>query len=1080
MDGFKGEVQHGVESTFKSVAKLTGGIIAIGGVSEFAKSIVEAATENQAAFDVLRGTIKNAGADMRVFGGEVEEVIAKEARLKGFSDDQLASSMVRLVSATGDTKKAFKDLVLAEDLARARHIDVATAALALSKAEQGSFTALQRYGIVVKGAAGETEKLRAAHDKAVASGATFTASQKQAYAAALAAAGAADKQAKSQAAIAAVEQRFGGAGSTYAKTAAGQFARLREDVHQFEESLGNVVVPTLATAAEGLGHLIEGLTESGQAARAFKSAEQPVVEGLKELGDIAQVVAPPLLEIAGAAAQVVKVIGPGPILAAVAAYKAIGITQGIATKVQLAYGKAVAAGVAAEKAIILTEDGKTVATTRGAIAAAEAATAARANTTATLQASAAAKGFGVTESGLLIPMNEVTIAYVEQAAAARALMAVEAENTAVAGASAAAATRLGRAGQAGKGLMALGAGAAGGPLVLGLTAAAAGIYYLTTRQSEWDKANSSTTKNLGSLTEAINRAKDATANLAAAERSAKNGSENAGDLTAARNEAAQAADEQDAAFKKTADSIADMASTTAKGSKIVASWGKTWDGVTAAEEKASEARGQSISAAKQFTTAIAKQSEGLKDSNPLLYHNIGLLEQLTTRLKNVPSRTQIELLINNKEPTAALQDILDASNLFSKNFAAAFERTHPNLYPKEKDTYSLPNYGGIATAIQNAAASTIEKQRTKAVSALEKQLAEITATGDAALAQQRADLARQEQQGRESIKQAVASAQQNVLSIGSSIAASITQVMDKPFQTQVQAITLAQDQIAAKYDRLSAELIPESNRLANENARAQLASDKLSLQKMREQVILPGGKSLSTDPDKALQQLRRLAGSANLMTRDAVKEFILQYSAGYRAIQGDKLGIRQNALSQGRSAREGGFQLRGDDLRVAQDHADIVKTAITRRVEDLTLAFESGRIKFATLSKELSNIMVKNDSGFKRAGKLLGAKFEAEFRAQVAGLGLQADALSKGPQRSGQLGLLPNIVKPADVVKQVLQDNAKAANALSKSTLEQNKKQTTLLGKIHHAQQGSKFTDSLSKNPGVQTKKSNDLVGSTG
>lgn len=1120
MTGFKAETEHGVRSAFSEVSKIIGKAIAVGGAFELGKGVVEAAAEHQAAFAVLEKAIKNARASMVVFGTTIEKTLEKEARLKGFSDEQLASSMVRLVSATGNTKKAFTDLTLAEDLARARHIDVAMAALALSKAEQGSFTALQRFGIIVKVASTEVGTLKAEHDKAVASGATFTASMKSQYAAALATAAAHDKIAKSQAAIALVESRFGGSATTFAKTFSGQVARLKQDFHQLEVAAGSALLPGLATGAEGLGHFFAKLVEGGQVQHVFASGAKSTGDALHVLGSVAQVVGPPLLAVASAAAQVVKVLGATPILVAVGAYKTLGAVLAMAAKAQAFYTATSAAGAAVDKSNAAARARLLGITGAETIATSASTKAKQANAAASIEEAAGIRAVAISASGLLVPLEAITAENILVARSAQAAAAAE--------------TELGAAGGLrafGRGLGGLAVGAAGGPVglaVLGVAALAGGIAYLATRESAWSKANSETQSGIQSLTGAMNAQKDAAINLAGAQKAQRlhpTGS-NAADLTAAQTASEAAAAAQAAALKKTADGMTKLGDTTSSGAAILAVWGKTVNGITPAQEKLSLATGHNISAATSFIQTLGKQSLALAGSNPLLLHNIGLLEQLTTRLKAVPSKENIELLINNQNPKAALDDLLKTTNVFADGFAAAFRKIHDAA---SGASYSLPKIPNIKQAIANAAAAGYEVQKSKVVAGLQKQLADITTAGDEALAIQQQDLAAQERQGRDQITQAIASAQQNLSTIGASIASSISAIIDKPLQTAQDAITLAQDKIAAtfdkaglpfaqqaqmisnaqdliaaKYDRLSAALIPQATKLANESARAQLASDKLALGRLRSEVILPGGKALSTDPTKGLAQLKAMTKTANALTRPALEAFILQYAAAVRTVKTDQLGLKQSAIANARSAKETGLQLRGDqlrvgtdllstaqnrrtdplriradNLRVAADQANLVKQAITQRVNDLTASFTSGKIKFATLSNELAGILVKHDTGFKRAGRLLGVAFEKEFRAQFTGLGLQVAALNAGPQRPG-LGAIPQITKPEQVVKDTLLANRRAANTAHKAELEQAKKQTALLTKIHNAQKGQAFTNSLTKNPGAQSKTSKDLAGTTG
>lgn len=326
-----------VAAAGRDLSKIFLAAFAVGGIATTIKSFVTAATTHQAAFAVLDQTTKDAGASNELFGQSIETLLEKESRLKGFTDEDLASSFVRLVSATKNSEEAFKDLGLAEDVARARHIDLANAALAISKAEQGSATALQRLGIVVHPVTAAVDDLKTAHENAIISGAKFNDAQKEIYNQALLNAAVQDKEATRLQVLGTLQQRFGGDAAVFAQTASGQFARLQADFHQFEVSVGTGLLSGLASASEAVGAFFTR-AENDQGLR------QGISGGLNDIKDVAETVGPPLLEIAKDALAVAKAIGAPEIIAGVAAYKAFGIVQGAVASGQALYARAVAAG----------------------------------------------------------------------------------------------------------------------------------------------------------------------------------------------------------------------------------------------------------------------------------------------------------------------------------------------------------------------------------------------------------------------------------------------------------------------------------------------------------------------------------------------------------------------------------------------------------------------------------------------------------------------------------------------------------------------------------------------------------------
>ena len=97
------------------------------------------------------------------------------------------------------------------------------------------------------------------------------------------------------------------------------------------------------------------------------------------------------------------------------------------------------------------------------------------------------------------------------------------------------------------------------------------------------------------------------------------------------------------------------------------------------------------------------------------------------------------------------------------------------------------------------------------------------------------------------------------------------------------------------------------------------------------------------------------------------------------------------------------------------------------------------------------------------------------FRS-VTGLAKQVAAIVGGPQRPGT-GLAPSIVRPLETLQQTQKTLAGIASQERTKQLDETKKQTDLLKKIHGSQVAQGFTDSLTRNPGDATKKGQKLAG---
>lgn len=362
---FRNEVQREAKSTFRQVAALgagvTGGIIAVDIFRDIGRSIrglVEASAEEEVRAKLLSRAIDNAGASHRAFGSDIDALIDKESRLSGFTDQELSTSLARLVQATKNTGRGFKDLTLAEDVSRIRKIQLGQAAIALSKAEQGSATALARLGIIVPKVSAAQDELKKKHDAAVASGAIFTKQQDLIYKTSLAQAAAHDKEATRLNILATVEQRFGGARVTYAHTAEGALSRLKVAQNELAESLGVAVLPAVSKEALALADLIKRLQDSGQIQEGVAASGRILGEVLSTAGDVARTLGPPLLEASKAAAALTSSIGVGPIVAAVAGYKALGIGVDLARAAEAKYlrVKAAATGTQAASATARKRD----------------------------------------------------------------------------------------------------------------------------------------------------------------------------------------------------------------------------------------------------------------------------------------------------------------------------------------------------------------------------------------------------------------------------------------------------------------------------------------------------------------------------------------------------------------------------------------------------------------------------------------------------------------------------------------------------------------------------------------------------
>jgi hypothetical protein len=111
----------------------------------------EAFRKDEASQVLLANALRNT---VPAFDGStkaVESYADAQQRL-GFMDDDVRASIGQLVGITHDQTKAMQLSALAQDLARAKGIDLATATDVVSKAAQGNGKALKAMGIDISGA----------------------------------------------------------------------------------------------------------------------------------------------------------------------------------------------------------------------------------------------------------------------------------------------------------------------------------------------------------------------------------------------------------------------------------------------------------------------------------------------------------------------------------------------------------------------------------------------------------------------------------------------------------------------------------------------------------------------------------------------------------------------------------------------------------------------------------------------------------------------------------------------------------------------------------------------------------------
>lgn len=202
---------------------------AIGSATLLMGEWTRAAAEDQANQARLQQSIENTGKAYDDYAQRVDAAIKKGQDL-AFSDDATRDALVRLNLVTNDTGASLDELGVVMDFARAKNIDLGTAADIVGKVMGGNLGILSRYGIQL------------------------------------------DKNATSEQALAAIQQRSAGQAQTYAQTELGQLDRMKDKWGELTESIGAhagamsqllLLLPGLTAGYTALSAAVAGLGGAG-------------------------------------------------------------------------------------------------------------------------------------------------------------------------------------------------------------------------------------------------------------------------------------------------------------------------------------------------------------------------------------------------------------------------------------------------------------------------------------------------------------------------------------------------------------------------------------------------------------------------------------------------------------------------------------------------------------------------------------------------------------------------------------------------------------------------------------------------
>ena len=240
-------------SSFAGMSKVAGiaGLAIGGGLVGALGMSVKAAMAGQVSQAQLTAAVKATGQSVSAMTPALDAAQAS-ARNLGFSNDDSRVALAKLEVAFKNTKTATYDLGIAENLARFKHVDLATATTALAMAHAGSTKALKQLGIAISPVTTALDDLKAAHK-----GTT-----KGVDAATIAAAKLADKMATGEMAIGMVSKAVNGQAKAFAGTAEGGMAVFHAQMTNIEENIGTMLLPAMAFITKAVSGFTSMLSEN--------------------------------------------------------------------------------------------------------------------------------------------------------------------------------------------------------------------------------------------------------------------------------------------------------------------------------------------------------------------------------------------------------------------------------------------------------------------------------------------------------------------------------------------------------------------------------------------------------------------------------------------------------------------------------------------------------------------------------------------------------------------------------------------------------------------------------------------------
>jgi hypothetical protein len=239
---------------------------------------IEMADKFEVSHAKLETALKNAGATFEQFKEPINK--AQSAMEKyGFTNAQTQEALGNLTTALKDPSKALDSLSLAADLAKYKHIDLADAATAVARAQEGNLRALKQLGIDLPIAATSAAKLQKAHEdlgkatdaasaylKTHADAVDTSSKYHDAYEKLLAKVESAQTKVNTQstagtAIMKGLADAIGGQAATQAETFAGKMQALKAQSEDVAKNIGMALIPILEKLMEAIKGVIDFFKE---------------------------------------------------------------------------------------------------------------------------------------------------------------------------------------------------------------------------------------------------------------------------------------------------------------------------------------------------------------------------------------------------------------------------------------------------------------------------------------------------------------------------------------------------------------------------------------------------------------------------------------------------------------------------------------------------------------------------------------------------------------------------------------------------------------------------------------------------